>query len=397
MPRYRASFVDRRGRKRTLTLDSTDRESLAEHLAATRGAHMIGAQRLAKGGRNWRSRLPTPVMLAAFDSLELMLLSGVRINLALRTLATCAPEGPSRGLWTDLVERVEETGRFGESLRAFPREFNGAIAGVIEAHELAGRLPDGVRHARDYAVQMREIRRDSLRGLAYPALVLATGLLASAVLCFYTLPRFSKMLADIGVTRTNPITAFFFGLSAFVNARPWVVPVVLSMPLLLAFAASRPRFRSLVDRALLQVPLVRGAVEALCMARVCVTYRALSESGIRVVEALETAAAAAGNSVYRGGILAVASAVRDNATVGDGFQRAGIFSSEVIVAVRSAEGSLPLVFGRLAEYYSRESRHRVALAIGMIEPAMLAFVLSWVLVITLAVVLPVVEVLNGIR
>ncbi len=336
-------------------------------------------------------------MLAAFDSLELMLLSGVRINLALRTLATCAPEGPSRGLWTDLVERVEETGRFGESLRAFPREFNGAIAGVIEAHELAGRLPDGVRHARDYAVQMREIRRDSLRGLAYPALVLATGLLASAVLCFYTLPRFSKMLADIGVTRTNPITAFFFGLSAFVNARPWVVPVVLSMPLLLAFAASRPRFRSLVDRALLQVPLVRGAVEALCMARVCVTYRALSESGIRVVEALETAAAAAGNSVYRGGILAVASAVRDNATVGDGFQRAGIFSSEVIVAVRSAEGSLPLVFGRLAEYYSRESRHRVALAIGMIEPAMLAFVLSWVLVITLAVVLPVVEVLNGIR
>jgi type IV pilus assembly protein PilC len=133
------------------------------------------------------------------------------------------------------------------------------------------------------------------------------------------------------------------------------------------------------------------------MARICVTYRALSESGIRVVEALESCIGVAGNSVYSRAIERVVAAVRDNATVGDGFESARVFAPEVVLAVRSGEGSLPLVFGRLADYYSSEAKHRVALALAMIEPAMLVVVLFWVFGVALAVVLPVVEVINEIH
>jgi type II secretory pathway component PulF len=337
------------------------------------------------------------MLLAALDSLELMLRSGVRINLALRTIADCAPDGGPRALWTGLVEGVEETGRFGESLRRFPRIFSPAVTGLIEAHEAAGRLPEGVGHARDYVAQMREIRRDSARGAAYPVLVLLAGLVSSAVLCFYTLPRFARMLRDIGVGHMNPVTAFFFWLSDRVTAHPGIAAMVLLSPFAFIWTALRPRFRPALDRLVLRLPLVRGASEALAMARIFATFRALSESGVRAVEALEACAAAAGNYVYAGGIIAVAAAVRDNATVGEGFERARVFAPEVVLAVKSAEGSLAPVLGRLAAYYSGEARHRVALAIGMIEPLMLVLVLVWVLGVALAVVLPIVEVLNGIR
>jgi type II secretory pathway component PulF len=76
----------------------------------------------------------------------------------------------------------------------------------------------------------------------------------------------------------------------------------------------------------LRVPVVREAVEALCMARVCATFRAMSESGIRVVEALEACAAVAGNDAYSRGIGRVVAAVRENATVGEGFERSGVFA-----------------------------------------------------------------------
>jgi type II secretory pathway component PulF len=144
------------------------------------------------------------MLLAALDSLELMLVSGVRINTALRRLADCAPAGAARALWTEVARRVEEAGRFGESLRQFPRVFNDSMVGIIAAHEAAGRLPEGVRHVRDYVAQMRGIRRESLRGLAYPVLVLAAGLGATAVLCVFTLPRFSRMLRDIGRGEDEP-------------------------------------------------------------------------------------------------------------------------------------------------------------------------------------------------
>jgi type IV pilus assembly protein PilC len=398
MPRFRARYVGRSGRQRTLTLDAADLASLTEHLEAHHGAYIVDIRRIpGRKGALARTRIPDSMLLAALDSLDLMLVSGVRINTALRTLAECAPAGSARGFWTEVVRSVEETGSFGESLRRFPRVFNDSMVGVITAHEAAGRLPDGVRHARDYVAQMKQIRRESMRGISYPALVCVTGLAASAVLCIFTLPRFSKMLRDIGVTKTNRITGFFFGLSDAVLRHPVCTVMVLASPAAFAWLALRPRLRPMVDRLVLCVPVVKGAVEALCMARICVTYRALSESGIRVVEALEACASVAGNDVYSRGLGRAVAAVRENATVGAGFERSGVFSPEVVLAIKSGEGTLPQVFGRLADYFASEAKHRVALALGMIEPVMLVLVLAWVFGVALAVVLPLVEVVDEIH
>jgi type II secretory pathway component PulF len=398
MPRFRAKYVGRGGRRNTLTLDAIDMASLSGHIENQRKAYVVEISRLAsREGRLGRIRVPGAMLLAALDSLELMLVSGVRINLALRTLADCAPAGAARSMWTEVVRRVEETGSFGQSLRRFPRVFNDSMVGVIVAHEAAGRLPEGVRHVRAYVAQMHEIRRESLRGMAYPVFLCVAGLAASIVLCVFTLPRFSKMLRDIGVKKTNRITGFFFGLSDFVVGHPFCTTLVLVLPFALGWLALRPRFRPLFDRLMLRLPVVRRAVEALAMARICVTYRALSESGIRVVEALEACACVAGNDVFARGICSVVSTVRDNETVGCGFERAGVFAPEVVLAVKSGEGVLPQVFGRLADYYATEAKHRVAVALGLIEPVMLVLVLGWVFGVALAVVLPVVEVVNEIH
>jgi type II secretory pathway component PulF len=398
MPRFHAKFVQRSGRRGAVTIDALDLAGLAAHIEGQRHGFVIEARRVQdESGSLARARIADSMLLAALDSLELMLVSGVRINTALRALAENAPAGAARRIWTEVVRRLEETGSFSGALRVFPRVFNDSMVGVIAAHEAAGRLPEGVRHVRDYVAQMRGIRREAARGMAYPALVFTMGLGASVVLCLFTLPRFSKMLRDIGVTKTNRITGFFFGLSDFVNQHPARALGILAVPFAAAWVARRRRFRPAFDRLVLRLPVLRGAVEALAMARICVTYRALSESGIRVVEALEACAVVAGNEVYARGLGRVVASVRDNAGVGAGFERAGVFAPEVVLAVKSGEGSLPLVFGRLAEYYAAESRHRVALALGMIEPVMLVLVLAWVFGVALAVVLPVVEVVNEIH
>lgn len=398
MPRYRARCVGRSGRRRTLTLDAVDIESFSKHVEGQRRAYVISVRRVAgSGGAAARTRVPGPLLIAALDSLELMLANGVRVNTALRTLAECAPAGPARAFWTEIVRRVEETGSLAESARSFPRVMSDSMVGVIAAHEAAGRLPEGVRLVRDYAAQMMAVRRQAARGLAYPALVSCVGLGACTVLCTFTLPRFSRMLRDIGVTKMNWITGFFFGLSDVVVLHPACAALGLALPFLGAWVALRPRFRPILDRTVLRIPVVRGAIEAVVMSRVCLTYHALSESGIRVVEALESCVAVAGNAVYAGALSRVVEAVRANMTVGDGFEGAGVFAPEVVLAIKSGEGSLAQVFGRLAKYYSKEARHRVGAAVALIEPAMLLVVLLCVFGVALAVVLPIVEVVNQVH
>jgi len=213
----------------------------------------------------------------------------------------------------------------------------------------------------------------------------------------FTLPRFSAMLRDIGVKKTNHVTAFFFGLSDIVNHNPRLLALAFLAAIAAAAATRNRRLRPLFDRVVLRIPFVRGAVEALAMARICATYSALSQSGIRVVDALESCAAVAGNRVYSDGLGRVVAAVRNNSSVGQGFEAAGVFAPEVVLAVKSGDGSLPEVFGRLSRYYSGESKNRVGFALRMIEPVMLVLVLAWVFGVALAVILPVVEVVNEIH
>jgi type II secretory pathway component PulF len=398
MARFRARIVGRSGRQSAISIDAIDMACLSEHIESHRRAYVIDITRI--GGKRSdlrRTRISGGMLVAALDSLELMLASGVRINTALRTLAECAPDGAARRLWTEVAGRVEETGRFGESLREFPRVFNEPMVGMIVALEAAGRLPEGVRHVRGYVAQMRAIRRESVRGMLYPAIVCITGLAAAGVLCVFTIPRFSRMLEEIGVRRTNFVTGFFFSLSSGVVHHPLLAAAAPLAPGAVAWVALRPRFRHGLDRAILNMPVINRAVEALSLARICATFRALSESGIRVVEALEACAEVAGNEVYRRGISRVVRSVRDNSTVGEGFERSGVFAQEVVLAIKSGESALANVFGRLADYYSTEARHRVALALGLVEPLMMILVLLWVFGVALAVVLPLVEVINEIH
>lgn len=398
MPRYRARFVKPNGRRSSVDIDAVDMDGAVRHVEEVCLGHVVGVERLAESRRGWeRARIPSGALLSSLDALELMLASGVRINAAVRSLSGSVPPGRARAFWTRVASRIEDTGSFTEAIRPFARVFPAPVLGVIAAHEASGHLAEGIGHARSYLRQMQEIRRQSLRGAAYPAVVFLAGLAASAVMCFFTLPRFSAMLADIGVARPNGLTRFFLGLSRRVVGHPLGSLLALLSPAVALAAALHPRFKRRRDRLVLAVPLVRGAVEALAMARICLTYRALSRSGIRVVDALEFCAAAAGNAVYADGIGRVVASVRGNATVGAGFERAGVFAPEVVIAVRSGESALAEVFGRLADFYAGEARHRVMVALGMIEPVMLVVVLLWVLGVTLAVVLPIAEVIGEIH
>jgi len=379
-------------------MDAVDRTGLIEHLEKRRRAYVLEVREVRSDGRRAaRLTVPTPMLIASFDALEFMLMAGVKINAALRLVAECAPPGSARRLWTEVVREVEGTGSFSTALGRHPRVFRSSMVGIISAYEEAGRLADGIRQLRSYVVQMDGIRREAVRGLAYPVLAGAFTMASAAVLAFFTLPRFAQMLHEIGVTRMNPVTSFFFSMSSCVNAHPMALAAAGMLAATMALSVRHPRFKPFMDRLVLQLPVARKAVEALALARICATYRASSDSGIKVVESLELCERVSGNAVYANAIRRVIAAVQANLSVGEAFDRAAVFSPEFVLAVKSGEGDLPNVFGRLAAHYAAESRHRVGGALRLLEPVLLTIVLAGVFGVGLAVVLPVVEIVNEIH
>jgi len=398
MPKFVATYVCRNGRRRRATIDAVDRPGLIQHLEKRRQAYVLEIRQIrgsAVQGR--RCTVRAPMLIVSLDSLEFMLMAGVKINAALRLVAECAPPGPARRLWTEVVRDVEGAGSFSGAISRYPGTFRSSMIGIIAAHEEAGRLTEGIRQLRAYVVQMEGIRKEAARGLAYPALAGTFAAGAASVLIFFTLPRFAGMLREIGVTHVNRVTGFFFSVSRLFNAHPAAIGVLAASAAALALVARFERFRPVLDRLFLRLPVARRAVEALALARICATYRASSESGIKVVESLELCERVSGNSVYSSAIHRVIASVRANVPVGDAFEQASVFSPEFVLAVKSGEANLPDVFGRLAGYYAAEARHRVGAALRLLEPLMLTLVLAGVFGVALAVVLPVVEIINEIH
>jgi type II secretory pathway component PulF len=391
------SFLAESGRRRSVSVWARSEQAA---LQACRGASGFP---LGVRISSWRTlvsrrpRLSSKELVMALDSMELMIASGVRINGVVRVLASRSKSGRVRSLWNEMALLLEETGKLGRALRAFPATFSSELVEIIDAHESAGRLGEGIIVARAHVARVGEIRRECVKAAAYPLVVSMVGAAAGVVLFLYTLPRFAVMMSDLGVAHTHLATRIIFAVSSLVNAHPWGAVMLVVAPFGFLPAASAPQVRPTIDRLLTKTPVVGCAIEALCMARVCATFSALTRSGIRVVEALEQCAKVSGNEVYRTGLRRVIRSVRNNQTVGSGFEEAGVFGPEMVLAIRCSEGSLGVVFDRLAAHYQDEARHRVASALRLLEPLMLVGVLAVVLVVALAVVLPLVEVLNGIH
>ena len=213
--------------------DRRDRpcEPLRTNRVAPQGLHRRYTKDGAAGSSALeRTRIPGSMLLAALGFARADARQrganqhGAKKACGLRA-GRCSPR-----LWTEIARRVRRPAASGNR--------SGSFQGVQRvhgrhdmAHESAGRLPEGVRHVRDYVAQMREIRRESLRGASRIRLWFSSrGLRTTAILCVFTLPRFSRMLRDIGVMKTNHLTSFFFGLSDFVLCHPICDAAALSPP-----------------------------------------------------------------------------------------------------------------------------------------------------------------------
>lgn len=390
---YRSGRMKRR--VRASALSALDAMELIERTRQARivRVDVLGSSRV----RDRRTRLDARAVNTCFDGLEFLVAAGTRVDVALRSLVDRLPLGRSRHVWVEVLAGLEATGSFSRALGRFPLIFDGTVVGIAAAAEASGQMLDGIRQIAAYLKQMAEIRSQVQRGLVYPGILLALCLVTLVLLCEFTLPRYQAMLTGMGVVRYNPVTAAFFWASTAFQRRPYLVALLVPFGAGLFQLGRLAAIRRRVGVLALRIPVLASAVEAVVMARICLTFVSLTQAGFRTVEALGTCALAAGNAVYRDALLGVVASVEANASLGDAFERAAGFSPAFVIAVRSGEGDLPQVFGRLGDYYAKEARLRIETAIKLVEPALLLLVIGVVFGTALAVILPMVDIIESLH
>jgi type IV pilus assembly protein PilC len=234
--------------------------------------------------------------------------------------------------------------------------------------------------------------------MIYPAFIMLVALGSVATLLTLVVPTFEGMFAASGAALPYP-TQVLVDTSDFIAAH-WgliVAGVLFAVLLLRALYDARP-VRYAMHRVVLHVPVVGRLVRKVSIARLARTMASLLGSGIGVLEAFSAAAGTAGNVVIERAIREARESVAKGSDISDALTRHSIIPSLVsgMIGVGEQTGKLDRMFGKVADFYERESQTEIEGLLKMLEPALVVLVGITLGGIVAAMYLPIFDAIGAI-
>jgi type IV pilus assembly protein PilC len=128
-------------------------------------------------------------------------------------------------------------------------------------------------------------------------------------------------------------------------------------------------------------------------------FSVLYRAGIPVLQCLELCRGLVGNRVVSDALQNVQRSIAEGSTIHDSLQRYPIFPPMMIqmISVGETTGNLPKTLMNVADYYNREIPRRVKKIFGILEPVITLGLIGIVGVVALALFMPMMSLMGGIK
>lgn len=398
MPAFAVSIIDQAGTRRTLREEAPDEPQLRARLKA-RALWPVRVRALPADRKLSRLTLPVGDFIPLLHQLELQLRAGTTADVALAQLAEDAPPGAGRLMLEHIHREVAQGRPIHEACRFFARQFPPHLAAVIAAGEASAQLPASLRALAGHLEGADDIRRTARRALIYPVIVLAT---TSALVVFLlggVVPKFAEIFVSLNLP-LPPLTVALIRSSEVVRHYWQVLAAIAGVMGFGAWlAAHTPRLRYGRDAALLRLPLLGESIRCLATARFAAHCRLLHEAGIPMLEALSTGAELMNHAVLAAQVRSAREGMAAGRPLHASLPKDHDFPGFIGPALKAGEttGQLGAALQHIEEYAARRARERLATALALLEPTLLAGLTALVGGIALSFFLPLFSLLGGIN
>ncbi len=398
MPDYTINAVDPRGHRRSFRAAAADEPALREKLRQD-GVWPLRIRPVTAARQLARLRMPPAEFIPLLHQLEMMLRAGVTPDRALQQLAADAPAGPPRTLLTHIHDQVAQGRTIHESCRFFARQFPPHVAAVIAAGEAAAQLPESLHALAGHLAEAEEIRRTARRALIYPLIVLIAvgGLIVFLV--GGVVPRFAEIFESMHLALPWLTRALIRASAGLQEHWPVLLGVTGGLGATAVLAPRWPVLRHLRDAGLLHVPVLGETIRCLATARFAGHCRLLHEAGIPLLDSLGSAAELMNHAVLERQLRAAREGVAVGRALYASLPPRHAFPRFIIPALKAGEttGQLGLALRHIETYAAARARERLATALALLEPLLLAGLTAIVGLIALSFFLPLFSLLGGLN
>ena len=326
--------------------------------------------------------------LLVMRQLALMLDAGVSLLESLETIVSGITAGGGRRQFEAMIAGLKQGQSFGDTLEANAPGFPFYVHAMARVGEASGRLGQVMRAAADQMEHEDRLRRDVINALTYPAFLGCAGLAAVTFIFVEIVPRFSAIIG--GQTGKMPfMSRAVLGVGGFVNAH--LLPIGAGLAALAAIAAwtlRRPDMRPRIYAAGRKAPLVGRLLrlrEIAAWARL--TAFGLS-NGLDLLQVAVLTRKATPPGPLRSGLEAFETDLKAGVAVDTALGRHTGLESVDLSLLRAGQksGTLPEMFGFLADRYDAELRDSIKRMTALLEPLAVGMIAILVGVVALALV-----------
>ena len=308
--------------------------------------------------------------------LTTMMGAGVPMVQSFEIVANGMENKEMREMILGLKAEVESGSTFTNSLRKYPEHFDDLFCSLVEAGEQSGTLESLLGEIATYKEKSESLKKKIKKAMTYPIAVLVVAGVVTGILLVFVVPQFEALFAGMGGD-LPAFTKMIVTASEFMQ-KWWYVAVAAIGLGIYMFKQAKKRsvaFSEALDKVSLKLPVFGDIIQKAATARFSRTLSTMSNAGVPLVEAMESVAGTAGNSVYTKAILQMRDDTATGQTLQSTIESSGLFSNMVVqmIAIGEESGSIDDMLAKVADYYEEEVDNAVDSMTSLMEPMIMSF------------------------
>ena len=385
--RYSYQAVDTDSQKLKGTVDARS-DSDAVRILEGRGLIPIRVQTENNEDSGQISKISRQELHVTLFEVVILLRSGVAISDAVESQSRSAAAPSLRNFYHKISTALHAGNSFSSALSESSDILPAYVFQLVKAGEMTGNLAESLADAVAQMAYEESIANELRNAMVYPAILVATGISAVAILFTVVVPKFSNLL-DKGADL--PLLAYIvLSAGSWCHDNGVLMLIILAGLVTAAIVAGRsPKSKGWAIDWASRLPLISNWLVEADTARWAKILGILLANRVALVAALELAQTGVGikqrllklklvsDAVIRG--EALSSALLQNEAVSS--------SAHNLILVGERAGRLPEVLGAVAALYDEMMRNRMKRLLALIEPLAILIIGAFVGLIIIGIIL----------
>lgn len=383
MPIFSYTSLNDRGRQIRGQMSAANELDLEERLKVI-GLDLIKMKEVKAGRKSSFGSVGIQDLIIFCIHMEQLERAGVPILDSIADLRDTADNIYFKNIIAEIYESVRGGDMLSIALSKHPKVFNTIFVALVKAGEKSGSLQDIFQHLAGHLKWVNGIQRKIKKATYYPIFLLLLMCGIIALMMLFVIPKLSVFLKAQNFELPMYTKALIATSDFFVNY--WYI--LFSFPVLLVFgfkvlAKMSENFAYNVDQFKLHVPYIGPTIRKIDLARFCHFFGIMYESGLGILECLDTANSIVTNRVIRESVAVVRKSVSEGNSITESLRISNQFPNLVIRMFKVGEdsGNLEVTLENINFFFDREVDDAVSNMVGVIQPALtivMGGIMMWV-------------------